>query len=289
MLDMNLDEAKRILKCGKLEHNHYGNFSIVKRISLGAKPIVISAEHRNAECYEFAEDSLPKMDLVKKVIETIPDKKCVLHTVATKMYWHKYQSDLELFEKIMINRVSGKDEENNKMLKTLTLLESDYLEMDKKIKDKIVFVVDLKVSKMQTIPQLQQFISWARGLGIKEIVFVEDEQERLRYEKRSAEIFLNQEKRKQEDINSLRALNKIKIEKHKQQENPYPVFLELFECAMQHGLHLQVAKAVLEGDELYKLLPLEGNGLKIIFKGKVLKDKEAVWRISRSHQFVEKI
>lgn len=289
MLDMNLDEAKRILKGGKLEHNHYGNFSIAKRISLGAKPFVITGEHRNAECYEFANGSLPQMERVKKIIETIPDKKCVLHTTATKMYWRKYQSDLDLFEKIMINRVSWKDAENNKRLKTFALLENDYLEMDKRLKEKIVFVVDLKISQMKTIHDLHSFITWANEVGIKKIMFVEDEQERLRYEARSAEIFLKQERQKQEDISNLRALNQVRIEKRNVNENPYPVFLEMIGYVMQHGLHLQVAKAVLDGDELYKLLSLEGNGLKITFKEKALKDKEAIWRISKSHQFVENI
>ena len=211
----------------------------------------IAAKNNHIYSYEFGgDDVLQQIDLVLEIKKNhIGNKPCTLFTPATAEYWD--DEKLKEFDKIIIKRLSMNDWKNSQFLRTETLSESDYLNMDEKIKSKIVFFVDYEHSDISnckdengSLKLLFEFIDWAKNLGVEEVIFLERE----------------------------KGVREFPIARN---------------SLILSGWHLKAAKATEEAGKLYSLMAVENSHMKIVFKTRVFAENSDIWNLARVHYYYE--
>lgn len=303
MVDQNFAKMKGFLRQGRLV-NSDGTYEVIGRISLqntceerDSLIEKLKAANSGIYSYEFGgPEALLSLKFIADVIKNdIPDKECTLFTSAPCKYWWNTEYDdtetWRLFQKIIVRRFGIDDKDNNNLLKTEALKENDYLSMNPELKKRIAFFVDYKQfnlngSKDRT-EDMMKFINWAKRIGIKEVIFLEDEEEMISARKEYREEL---ERRKNEQIAKMRSgrfkINQCRNEKIKCRT---PLFLTVRNMLIREGWNLQATKATEEGDKFFVLMTVKDENMKIVFKTKLLNNTSPIWDMARSHKYIQEI
>lgn len=304
MVRMDYAAAKQILKNGGRHENSSGTYSIVGRIVIpgnyneqveGAKKSLMKkVDECDAKMYSYefkGDEPLYALDFIEELIETrIFGKEYSIFTSAPINYWWNDENEKwKLFNSIIVRRFSVDDTENNELLGTNAITEKDYKNMCPEMKQRITFLVDLKKSNIKTEEQFEDYVVWARNLGIKGIIFCEDETEIIEYEQRKAQEMEKRQLWQIEQIKSIRKGTSKPLERDVEEEIKVPLSIIAPQILLKAGMHLQITKSMLEGDELYKLRTLREGNFQVVFRRKVIKNQNLTWEMSRSHKYICKI
>lgn len=300
MLRMNYASAKQILKNGGRHEDSSGTYSVIGRI------VIPDLSNERVECakksllnrineydskmysYEFKGDEpLSAIDFIEELIEThIFGKKYTIFTSAPIKYWWRKGEKWHLFDSIVVRRFSFDDLENDKLLGTNTITEEDYKNMPIELKERITFLVDLKKSNIKTGEQFEEYVKWARNLGIKEIVFIENEDDIIEYNLKMAQEMKKRQLWQVEQIQSIGNGTNKPLERGIKKNHNMPLSMTAPQILLKAGMHLQIIKSMLEGENLYKLTTLKNKDFQVVFRRKVVKNRSLIWEMSRSHRYV---
>lgn len=301
MVRMNYESAKLILKNGGRQENSSGTYSIVGRIIIpdlsnertdSAKRLLLNRinEHTSKMySYEFKGDEpLSAINFIEEIIKKyIPGKKYTIFTSAPINYWWKGENEeWRLFDSIIVRRFAVNDLENDKLLGTSAITEKDYKNMTHELKEKITFLLDLKKSNIRTEKEFEEYVKWVRELGIKEIIVCENDDDIFEYNQKMAQEMKRRQLWQVEQLKSIGdGTNKPLLRGTRQNLN-MPLSIIAPQILLKAGMHLQIIKSMLEGENLYKLTTLKNKDFQVVFRRKVVKGRSLIWESSRSHKYV---
>lgn len=307
MVNQTYERMKCYLKEGRMV-NSEGSYEVIKRINLqnlvddGSDLIEkLKAADFGTYAYEFCgEEPLTSLKFMADVVkEYIPNKKCTLFTSAPCKYWWKQKSGDEkswkLFDKIIVNRLSMDDDKNNALLHAKAVKAKDYLLMNPELKQRISFFVDYKKSDLKgpddenSIRNMLKFVKWAEKLGIKEIIFLEDEDEKKIIRQEYKEKL---EKIKEEQISKLReGIGKFRLKDYCKEtiQCRMPLFVTVRNKLVSQGWNFRAAKATEEGKDFFCLITVKKRNMKVVFKTKIAEDGNDFWDMARGHKYIKEL
>lgn len=242
-----------------------------------AAKLVRKAQKQREHYYSFlfaGEEPMANLEVINQITAEY-DSKYELITSAPKQYWwaNGQEESWKKFDKITIKRLAISDAENDKLLGMNTLSMADYKMMDPELKEKIIFMVDTKKTKMQNLSDLFEFIKWAKDfLGIKKVVFLDDKnsQEWLDYQMARKEKMKKAYKAKEKQIEAVRnncfdaelASKQIDIMAEK------PLLARLAEELIKTGYHFKAQKAENGPEGFFDVRELQNSDKEVGFKTK---------------------
>ena len=252
-------------------------------------------------CYEFiGVEPLANMQ-VMELIRRYTKKNCNVLTSAAIKYWQSWgehgtpilRNSWKNYEKIYIRRLSKNDSENDELLGVEALKEEDYKQMPEELKNKICFIVDYKLSKMEKTIDVIELIKWAKSVGICKMVFLDSEIELIAYKNKLEAIQERILKSQRKQIAAIRnnCFNPDLVKKEESQMKP-PMMEETKMFLIKEGYHFGYMKAEIGSDGFWRVLPLKKGKMEIIFKTKIFapKKQEDCWENSaRVHTYIDDI
>ena len=294
MYEMNYETAKMAFaKKSRIDHPINGAFEIIGKINLDnvvdlSKNFVEDCDKFEAYYFEANYyDVLRKMYLVN-MCKNVTKKHCQITTKAPRKEW--FENNFEGVDKIVINRYAIDDKENSKKLYEEALTVADYKKMDIKLKAKCAFRVDCEKAVITKVEQLEEFIEFAKTLGIDEIVFVAEKELKHIDSSQKEEIKLTN---MEECIRKIRNGENLKLRKLEplQIPNGAPLFFTMRDLLIMQGGHFAINKAISEKNKFFTKLTVCIDGLNVVFKQKITDHKMQVemWRHSLSHKYIVEV
>ncbi len=299
MVRMNYSSAEQILRNGGRHENSSGTYSIIGRIeitypineqeSCARESLIKKMKEYDSKMYSYefkGEEPLSSIEFIEELItKHISEKEYTLFTSAPIKYWWKNEN-WKLFKSIIIRRFSVDDSENDELLKTVAITNQDYKNMPHELKEKISFLVDLKKANIKTEEEFEEYVKWAKNLGIKEIIICEDEEAIIEYKQKKAQELEKRNLWQIEQIKSIGQGSSKTLHKAVEKKINVPLSVIAPQILLKAGMHLQITKAMLEGENLYKLTTLKLGDFQVVFRSKVIKNKNLTWEMARSHKYI---
>lgn len=249
--------------------------------------------------YEFVGvEALANMQ-VMELIRRCTKKICNVLTSASIKYWQGWGEDgtpilrnaWKNYEKIYIRRLSKNDAENDELLGVEALKEEHYKQMPEELKNKIFFIVDYKLSKMEKMIDVIEFIKWAKSIGIRKIVFLDSEWELIAYKNKLQAIQERILKSQRKQIEAIRnnCFNPDLVKKEESQIKA-PLMETTKRLLIKEGYNFGYMKAEIGDDGFWRVLPLKKGEMEIIFKTKIIspRKQEECWDNSaRVHTYID--
>lgn len=219
------------------------------------------------------------------VIDKITAEKAMkyeMYTIGSKEHWKDFEEKPEIwgrFDKIIIQRASESDEQNDSLLGVATLTAEDYKAMPNELRQKIIFQVDYKESTMNNLEAVIQFKNWAQKLGIQKIVFSNDEQEKLAYQEAHKAAMKKALRAENKQIAALR--NKSYDPSRVRKEDVYglekPLMDQVYEELLKEGFHFKASKVEETEQDFFDIRELSSKNptMEIAFKTKIVSSKRA--------------
>ena len=237
------------------------------------------------------------MELVRKCTKKI----CNVVTSGSVKYWKCWEEQgtpilrntWKNYEKIYIRRLSKNDAENDELLGVEALKEEHYKQMPEELKNKIYFIVDYKLSKMEKMMDVIEFIKWAKSLGIGKMVFLDSEIELIAYKNKLQAIQERILKSQRKQIEAIRnnCFNPDLVKKEEIQIKE-PLMEATKRLLIKEGYNFGYMKAEIGEDGFWRVLPFEKGKTEVIFKTKIIlpRNQEECWEYSaRIHTYIDEI
>lgn len=237
------------------------------------------------------------MELTRRYTKKI----CNVVTSGTIKYWQNWgengtpilRNAWKNYEKIYVRRLSKNDFENDELLGVEALKEEDYKQMPEELKNKIVFIVDYKLSKMERLIDVVELIKWAKSIGICKMVFMDSEIELIAYKNKVEAIQERILKSQRKQIAAIRnnCFNPDLVKKEVSQIRQ-PLMEELKMFLVKEGYNFGYMKAEVGNDGFWRILPLKKGKMEIIFKTKIIaprKQEECWGNSARVHTYIDEI
>ena len=215
-------------------------------------------------------------------------KHCQITTDAPRKEW--LETNFNGVDKIVINRYAIDDKENSRKLYEDALSVEDYRKMGSELKAKCAFRVDCEKAVITKVEQLEEFIEFARKVGIREIVFVAEKELKHIESKTKEEVKLTN---MEECIRKIRNGEYLKLRELEPMKFPNgaPLFFTMRDLLIMQGGHLVINKAISEKNKFFTKLTVSIGGLNVVFKQKITDHKMQLemWRHSLSHKYIVEV
>ena len=242
----------------------------------------VNAKRKNFYALQFTgQEPLINLDVIDKITSE-EDMKYEMYSSGYQEYWKAFEEKQELwerFDKIIIQRASISDEQNDNILGESTLTAEDYKKMPIQLREKIIFEVDYKKSTMNDLEAVIEFKNWAKEIGIHKIIFVKEEQEQIDYQEAHKAAMIKASKAESKQIEALRSktYDPSRVRKADAYGVEKPLMMQVNEELMKEGYHFKAAKVEDAEQEFFDIRELNCKNqlMEIAFKTKIVTCKRA--------------